>query len=76
MKYNYNTKENFDYYDGNRLDIIDEIPKNKIAYLDVGCGRGRSFNYLKIIEPILRGKYKNQIKKLKYFNSNNSLYNL
>lgn len=48
MKYNYDTKEDFDYYyDGERLDIINEIPKNKTTYLDVGCGRGGVLKLIK-----------------------------
>lgn len=48
MKYEYENKEDFDYYyDGRRLDIIDDIPKDKRVYLDIGCGRGGTLQLIK-----------------------------
>lgn len=48
MKYEYESKDNFDYYyDGRRLDIIKYIPKDKNIYLDIGCGRGGTLQLIK-----------------------------
>jgi 2-polyprenyl-3-methyl-5-hydroxy-6-metoxy-1,4-benzoquinol methylase len=35
------------YYDANRLDIINEVPKDKNTYLDIGCARGGTLQLLK-----------------------------
>lgn len=46
MKYESKIDQQY-YYDGKRLDIINDIPKNKNTYLDIGCGSGGTLQLLK-----------------------------